>query len=71
MKIVMDDQRHEIEFEEVRELCPWRGKNPSEKIYDKCEAIIGTRKNDEYRSSICLQQNCAPYHFKKFFEGRK
>ena len=57
MKIVMDDQRHEREFEEIKENCPWRNKgviNPS--------CAVDKKK--------CNQDNCAPYHFKKYFEGR-
>jgi len=71
MKPVMDDERHKRDFEEVRENCPWRDNT-------ECTANLAMYQSTSLRYSglsvevvPCLQNNCALYHFKKFFEGRK
>jgi hypothetical protein len=61
MRIVMDDERHRKEFEEVRKLCPWR-------IGEKCKPVLYSYTQKELRD--CTQNNCTPYYFKKFFEGK-
>ena len=57
---MMDNERHKRDFEEVREDCPWRAEN------GKCKPIKGISIFRE-----CIQEECAPFHFRKFFEGRK
>ena len=61
MKLVMDDEKHRKEFEEVRKLCPWRSGK-------KCKPVIGDYQDHQLRN--CTQKNCTPYYFKKFFERK-
>jgi len=63
MKQMMDDERHKRDFEEVRELCPWRDNT-------ECKPLKVRFTGLSVEVVPCLQNNCAPYHFKKFFEGR-
>ena len=65
-KKVMDLERHKIEFEEVRENCPWR-------FGDKCRPVIFSFAIIGASATLkdCIQKECALYHFRKYFEGRK
>lgn len=66
MKTMMDDEKHKRDFQEVREFCPWRfGEKCRPVVFEfKIAGVSATLKN-------CEQKNCTPYHFRKFFEGRK
>lgn len=59
MKIMMDNERHRRQFEEVREECPWR-------ILKQCRPTKYSYTQTEVRE--CKQINCPIFHFKKFFE---
>lgn len=63
--MMMDDERHKREFEEVRENCPWR-------FGEKCRPVVFEFKISGVSATLknCIQKECAPYLFKKYFEGR-
>jgi len=67
MKLMMDNERHEREFDEVRKLCPWRSD-------EKCRPTEFNFKMPGIQSwyilKDCTQKNCPIYYFKTFFERK-
>ena len=61
MKLVMDNERHRKEFEEVRKECPWT-------VDTKCKPVLYSYTQKELRD--CTQSTCVCFYFKKFFKGK-
>ena len=66
MRLMMDAERNQMDFDTVSETCPW-------KFTSKCRPTEFKFRINGVMAKLkdCTQKNCPIMHFKKFFAGRK